>query len=194
MNYINIVLIALGLSMDACSVALINGAVKSKIKLTFAFKNALFFGVFQFFMPILGIILGNASKSIIYKFSHWISFTLLIYIGISMIYDSLKTDKAKDSFYSDNIINLILMAIATSIDAMATGIILPYTTGVNTINLIFIATLLIGTITFILSFIAVYIGNKFGTLLSSKSHLFGGIILISIGLKIIIEHYNLIRQ
>ncbi len=189
MDYVNITLIALGLSMDACSVALINGAVKNKIKLTFAFKNALFFGFFQFFMSILGVILGNASKSIICKFSHWVSFTLLIYIGTSMIYDSLNSDKAKNYFSSDNTINLILMAIATSIDAMATGIILPYSAGINTISLIFIATLLIGTITFILSFVAVYIGNKFGTLLSSKSNIFGGIMLIIIGLKIIIEHY-----
>lgn len=189
MDYITVGGIAVGLAMDAFAVAMMNGAVTKNIKLPHALKIAFCFGFFQFIMPIIGWGIGKAGAGFINQIDHWIAFILLSYIGGKMLYDAKHSSNHANCRCHKpiNLKTLILLSVATSIDALATGIILPSAIGASTAFLMLYAAVIIGAITFLISFLGVYIGKKFGTILSSKAELLGGILLIAIGMKILIE-------
>lgn len=197
MDYIAIIGIAVGLAMDAFAVSVTNGAIVKEFKLNFVIKIAITFGVFQLIMPIIGWIVGKAGQQLIESVDHYIAFVLLAFIGGNMLIEAIKDrineSKSKEVKKTDNKTaastkNLLLMATATSIDALATGVILPSAVGASNIALMLIAVFMIGIITFVISFIGVYLGKKFGSLLSNKAEILGGIVLIGIGIKILIEH------
>lgn len=191
MDYISLLSIAIGLSMDAFAVAVTNGAVTRNLKHSHAVKIAFFFGLFQAAMPTIGWIIGIAGASLIQAVDHFVAFALLSYIGGKMIYDGIKESKEIESCEMKDPIGtkmLIIMALATSIDALATGVILPSTLNVSSFMLMILAVTIIGIITFFISLAGVYIGKKFGDVFSYKAQLLGGVVLILIGCKILIEH------
>lgn len=191
MDYLSLTGIAVGLAMDAFAVSLTNGAVTRGLTKWHALKIALCFGFFQFFMPIIGWGIGKAGESFIGAVDHWIAFILLGYIGGKMIYDSIKekNDLEKEQCKSPISFKMLLvMAIATSIDALATGIILPTAVGAYNFALMMLSVGIIGVITFIISLFGVFLGKKFGTVFSSVAEKLGGAVLILIGSKILIEH------
>lgn len=197
MDYIAVVGIAVGLAMDAFAVSVTNGAVVKNFKPSFALKIAAAFGIFQFMMPVIGWIVGKAGQELIENVDHYIAFVLLALIGGNMLIEAIKSNmqaskgvevKKEDSKTAASTKTLLLMAVATSIDALATGVILPSAVGASDWILMLTAVLMIGAITFIISFVGVYLGKKFGALLSNKAEIIGGLVLIGIGTKILIEH------
>lgn len=186
-DLITIFFIAVGLSMDAFAVAVANGFSMKKVRLKDSLKIAAFFGGFQALMPIIGYLSGMSFRNYIYSYAHWIAFVVLSIIGGKMIYESriieeAETDNEKDEKDGTRTLILLGLAIATSIDALAVGLSLSLLVA----NIIYPA-LFIGVVTFIFSFAGVYIGKKFGNYFESKIEIIGGIILIGIGAKILIE-------
>jgi putative Mn2+ efflux pump MntP len=175
--------IAIGLAADAFAVSLSSGFKIKHIKFNKALKIALFFGGFQALMPFLGWWLGLSFRELISSFDHWIAFTILALIGGKMIYESRDTDEEEKPFNPLDIYTLIVLSIATSIDAFATGI----GFAVLKTSILFASTT-IGAITFGLSLLGVFIGHWCGTLFQSKAELIGGLVLVAIGSKILIEH------
>lgn len=193
MDFIALIGIAVGLSMDAFAVSVANGACAKKISPLFAAKLAFAFGLFQAVMPMIGWLIGRAGESLLTTVDHWIALFLLGFIGGQMIWEARKSAKNPDcSYQTDNIHikTLLALAVATSIDALATGIILPNAVQAGTAPLMLLSVLTIGLITFCMSYCGVYLGRKFGLLLSGKAQFAGGIVLILIGAKIFIEHMS----
>ncbi|MDQ1281130.1 MAG: manganese efflux pump family protein [Thermoproteota archaeon] len=179
---LTIVLIALSLAMDAFSVSITHGLANKSFKPINALKLGVSFGSFQAFMPILGWLAGVNIIDFISGFDHWIAFGLLSLIGSRMIYESTKDESTK-LINSLTISVLLILSIATSIDALAVGLSLSF------LNIPILApAIIIGSITFALSFMGVYFGNRFGHFLGNKVEIVGGIILIGIGLRILLEH------
>ncbi len=173
----------IGLAMDAFAVAVCKGLSMQKINYRHSFIIALFFGGFQALMPFLGYILGHTFKDYITSIDHWVAFFLLAYIGGKMIYESLKGDEEECCGCDKlNIKELFILALATSIDALAIGITLSFDPNVN---ILFDASV-IGITTFIIAFAGVVIGNKFGNLYKKRAEICGGVILIILGLRILI--------
>lgn len=181
-----IFLVAVGLSMDAFAVAVCKGLKMPEINKNQTALIALFFGGFQGLMPLIGYFLGKQFEQYIVSIDHWITFILLGFIGGKMIYESFKKDDEEEE-KPFSIKELFVLAIATSIDALAVGI----TFAFLQVN-IAISVSLIGVITFILSAIGVFIGHKFGEKYKSKAEFTGGLILILIGLKILLEHLGIL--
>lgn len=172
-----------GLAMDAFAVAVCKGLSMQKINYRHSFIIALFFGGFQALMPFLGYMLGYTFKDYITSVDHWVAFVLLSYIGGKMIYESLKGDDDECCGCERlDIKELFVLALATSIDALAIGIALSFDANVN----IFFDASVIGITTFIIAFLGVVIGNKFGSLYKKRAEICGGIILIILGLRILI--------
>lgn len=188
--FITVFLTGVALSMDAFAVAVCKGLKMQKINYKQMGLIALFFGGFQALMPFIGWLLGHSFKEYIEGFDHWVAFALLAFIGIKMIYESFKGDEDDDCGGFD-IKELLIMAVATSIDAMAAGIAFAID-GIETITSIILAVLVIGVTTFILSAAGVFIGHKFGAVYKSKAELAGGIVLILIGAKILLEHLGVL--
>ncbi len=184
MDIFTILIISFGLAMDAFAVSITNGFVLKKIGFKEIFSISLTFGIFQGIMPIVGWIVGLSFKEYIQSYDHWIALALLSFIGIKMIYESKQIDKIESQdAYCSTLSGLIVMAIATSIDALAVGV------SFSCLNVsIYTPAIIIGIITFILCFLGVFIGKKLGHLFENKLELIGGIILIIIGIKIVIEH------
>lgn len=184
MGFISVFLIAVSLAMDAFAVSISNGiSVNGFNKLT-AVKQGLYFGFFQFFMTFGGWFLGSSIKGYIEAFDHWIAFGLLMIIGINMIRESVKGgDESEQSGMTLTCGRLLLQAIATSIDALAVGI----GFAVLQVDILF-ASAIIGAVAFIFSFIGGIAGRRLGDILSQKAGILGGIILVCIGIKILIEH------
>lgn len=186
-----LLLIAVGLSMDAFAVAICKGLSLKKITWKEALTVGLYFGGFQAAMPIIGYFIGTGFSSFIQKWDHWIAFILLGIIGFKMIIESLK--KSCDISKSNNVAKslslkrMLPLAIGTSIDALAVGVTFAFLS-VNIIP----AVSFIGIITLILSFGGVYIGNYFGCKFKSKAELAGGIILVLMGTKILLNHLEII--
>lgn len=185
MNVWEIFLVAVGLSMDAFAVAVCKGLKMPKINPKQTGIIALFFGGFQALMPLIGYFLGKQFEQYIVSIDHWITFILLGIIGGKMIYESFKKDEDNNGGFS--IKEIFVLAIATSIDALAVGI----TFAFLQVN-IAISVSLIGIITFVLSGFGVFIGHKFGEKYKSKAEFTGGLILILIGLKILLEHLEIL--
>lgn len=181
MSNLTVFLIGIGLSMDAFSVAICKGLSMKKVNLKNMCIVGLYFGLFQAIMPILGFLLGSTFYSFVDKIDHYLSFILLGIIGFNMIKESfsLKDEVSDDSL---SFKSMFILAIATSIDALAVGV----TFSFEDVN-IFLAITIIGITTFILSSIGVKIGHVFGSKYKKKAELLGGIILIIIGIKILIE-------
>ena len=186
MGIIEIILISISLAMDAFAVSICKGLSMKNMNWKKAIIIGLYFGIFQALMPTIGYFLGISFKSLVTSIDHWIVFILLLFIGGDMIKESFSKE---DSNTNDDIRFkvMIILAIATSIDALAVGITFAF---LNT-NIIFTFSL-IGIITFILSVIGVKIGNKFGNKYENKAQFTGGLILILIGLKILLEHLNIL--
>ena len=197
MNLFEVFLIAIGLSMDAFAVSITLSLSEQKISVKKALIPPLYFGFFQALMPLIGFISGSYFSEKIQNIDHWIAFVLLGFIGGKMIRDSLSKDSfSKDSSSKDSLpkeektaanpfgfIKMLLLAIATSIDALAIGI----TFAFLKIN-IFTAIIITGTITFIISFAGIKTGSFLGVKFKSRAELTGGVILIIIGVRILIEH------
>lgn len=182
MDFISLLLLAIALAMDAFSVSVTDGLVVKDFKATDAAKVGLFFGAFQFIMPCIGNFLASFATSYIEKFDHWIAFVLLAFLGARMILEAIKgEDEIPQNPLKPS--TLFLMAIATSIDALAAGVSLA---AVNA-PIIYSSTV-IGIVAFIFSFFGMYAGRKFGDLLGNKAEILGGIILILIGIKTLLEH------
>ncbi len=191
MDYFLLCGIAAGLAMDALAVSILNGARVRRVRFRFALKLAFLFGLFQALMPVAGWLIGKAGEDLIRAVDHWIALLLLGYLGISMILESRKkTREGAERPQRDDIPGreLLAMAVATSIDALATGIILPSTAGASTAALMAAAALLIGAVTFVLCFAGVYAGHRFGALCAGRAEVVGGAVLTGIGIKIFIEH------
>lgn len=190
MDYIALAGIAVGLSMDAFAVSITNGAVTRKVTFPFALKIALCFGLFQAAMPAVGWAVGKAGENIIRSVDHWVALLLLGYIGLQMILESRRKAHCGE-FTRQNDISLkklAALAVATSIDALVTGLILPTAVGASTGLLLLESILIIGAVTFFICLTGVYIGKKFGILCSSKAEVVGGAVLMAIGVKIFVEH------
>lgn len=181
---------AVGLSMDAFAVAISKGLSVKQVKMKHMTIVGLYFGIFQALMPLIGYFIGSKFASYITNFDHWIAFILLALIGINMIRESLSKNDDEAPNDSFTFKAMIPMAIATSIDALAVGVSFALLPDVN----IWYAVVFIGIITFALSFAGVKIGNIFGLKYKSKAELAGGIILILMGGKILIEHLGLIDK
>lgn len=183
MDILNITVIALGLAMDAFAVSITSGLTIKNLKIKYAFRIALFFGLFQAFMPLIGWLAGLSLKDFISGFDHWIAFGLLCFIGCRMIYESIKIESSEREINQLNVYFLLVLSVATSIDALAVGISFAFL-------MISIVTpiIVIGIVTFLLSFIGVFIGNRVGHFFEGKFEIIGGLILIGIGIKILIEH------
>ncbi|MGN1136461.1 MAG: manganese efflux pump MntP family protein [Oscillospiraceae bacterium] len=191
MGFAELFLIGVGLSMDAFAVSVCKGLnMRGKVNFKHAGVIALFFGGFQALMPLIGYFLGIGFEKYITKIDHWIAFLLLGFIGGKMIVEAIKEWKAEDKQEEDklDIKELAILAVATSIDALAVGITFAFL-NVN----IWSAISIIGVTTFVLSIIGVVIGNKFGSRYKSKAELAGGIILVLMGLKILLEHLGIIN-
>ena len=193
MSLIELFVIAVGLSMDAFAVAICKGLSLRKVSLKECAKVGLYFGGFQGGMPLIGFILGVHFKDYIVSIDHWIAFILLSFIGINMIRESREKedenvveDLAEVAVGEENELgfkNMIMLSIATSIDAFAVGVTFAFLQ-VDIVP----AVSFIGIVTFVLSMIGVKVGNIFGVKYKSKSELVGGAILILMGIKILIEH------
>ena len=186
MDFFEIILIGFGLAMDAFAVSICKGLSMKKIKWKNAIIIAVYFGLFQALMPIAGYFLGSTFSSLIQRLDHWIAFILLAVIGGNMIKESTDDEIEKRNDKVD-FKTMIVLAIATSIDALAVGV----TFAFFEVNL-WLAVAIIGVITFILSVTGVVIGNKFGDKFQNRAELAGGFILIVIGLKILVEHLSAI--
>ena len=191
MGYLELALIGVGLSMDAFAVSVCKGLSMRKVDKKYMFVLAAFFGGFQALMPALGWLLGSQFQSYITAIDHWIAFILLVLIGGKKILDVVKEKGENEEVCPEGSVRIdlrefFLLAIATSIDALAIGI----TFAFLQVRLITSVTI-IGCITFCFSIVGVLIGNVFGSKFKDKATILGGIILIGIGVKILIEHLGL---
>ena len=186
MGWLELILIAVGLSMDAFAVAVSKGLCVREHQWRNALVTGVYFGVFQAMMPLLGYLLGAQFKDAIVQWDHWIAFGLLLIIGLNMIRESRRADDAPDPSYGFK--RMVLLSLATSIDALAVGVTLAFLE-VDILP----AVLAIGAITFAISVAGVKIGCAFGSKLKAKAEIAGGVILILIGLKILLEHLEVIN-
>lgn len=196
MSLFELFIIAVGLSMDAFAVSICKGLSMKKISIKKAAIVGLYFGIFQAGMPLIGYYLGVQFQNKITAIDHWIAFVLLGIIGINMIRESRKNsceiavDIQADENTDDSLAfkNMFVLAIATSIDALAIGVTFAFLK-VNIIP----AVSLIGIVTFTLSIIGVKIGDAFGAMFKSKAEFAGGLILILMGIKILLNHVGIIN-
>ncbi len=183
MSILTIILTGVGLAMDACAVSLAKGmCYTKKDAIRFSFIFALSFGFFQGIMPLIGYFIGIKFTSSITFLDHWIAFILLVGIGAKMIYESFGEQELACELHI-KFKDILLLGIATSIDALAVGVSFAFF-DVD----IYVACFIIGVVTFILSFFSGYIGRFVGSLLHRYAEVAGGLILILIGTKILIEH------
>ncbi|MEN8126938.1 MAG: manganese efflux pump MntP family protein [Planctomycetota bacterium] len=176
--------LAIGLAMDAFAVSIVSGSVFKELQVKQALRMAFFFGAFQAIMPLAGYAAGNLFAEYITAWDHWIAFALLAAVGAKMIYESFKfSEVGKRPRDPSNLAVLLALSIATSIDALAVGITLSLVT-----SSIIAAVMVIGAITFALSYGGFELGKRIGHFFENKIEIAGGLILIGIGVKILISH------
>lgn len=180
MGLLELFVLAVGLSMDAFAVSVCKGLSLGKIKTKHMWIAGAWFGGFQALMPLLGYVLGSFFSDKITKFSHWIAFVLLLFIGAKMIKEALSEEEKVDAKMDAK--SMLILAVATSIDALAVGVTFAFLQ-----VSILPAVSFIGIITFLCSAVGVKIGSIFGTKYKSKAEVVGGLILIVIGFKILLE-------
>ena len=191
MGIVELLLLAVGLSMDAFAVSVCKGLGMKKVSLKAQCTCGVWFGGFQALMPLVGFLLGTLFAAAIQAVDHWIAFALLALIGVNMLREALEKhdcDCCKESSADLSVKTMFVMAIATSIDALAVGISLAMAGNVN----IVLAVVLIGVTTFLLSALGVKIGNIFGTRFEKKAQCAGGVILVLLGVKILLEHLGVL--
>ena len=188
MDLLTLFLLAVGLSMDAFAVSICKGLAMKKITFKQAAIVGLWFGGFQALMPTLGFFLGTTFADLVNAVADWIAFALLALIGANMIKEALSKEE-EEADASVSFKKMFILAVATSIDAFAVGVSFAF---MEIGTMIIPAVLFIGIITFILSMIGVKVGNVFGTKYKSKAEFAGGVILILLGVKIILEHFGIL--
>lgn len=187
MGIVELFILALGLSMDAFAVSICKGLAMEKCTFRNAATCGVWFGGFQALMPLIGYLVGYQFKNYITSIDHWIAFVLLLIIGINMIREAFSKEE-KETDNSLSIKSMFVMAIATSIDALAVGVTFAFLPDTNIVA----AVLFIGIITFILSTFGAKLGNIFGAKYKNKAEFAGGLILILLGIKILLEHLGVI--
>ena len=191
MGFVELLLLAVGVSMDAFAVSICKGLCMKKATLRAQATCGAWFGGFQALMPLLGFFLGTLFSDAIEAFDHWVAFVLLGILGFNMLRDAFTKEECDccDTTGADlSVKTMFVMAVATSIDALAVGISLAMAGNVN----IYLAILLIGATTFVLSAAGVKIGNVFGSRYKKKAQFCGGVILFLLGLKILLEHLGVL--
>jgi putative Mn2+ efflux pump MntP len=188
MSIFTLFTLAIGLAMDAFAVSVCKGLAMKKMSLKKAFITGAYFGLFQAGMPIIGYFLGVSFRDYITKIDHWISFALLIFLGIKMLKEAFDNEACSTN---DSVAFrvMIVLAVATSIDALAVGI----TFAFLKVNLL-LAVSLIGIITFLLSMVGVRLGHVFGARYKRVAECVGGVVLIVLGFKILFEHLGILSQ
>lgn len=187
MNFLEIILISIGLAMDAFAVSISKGLTLKKYSLDKSLIAGGYFGIFQGLMPLLGFFIGSVFASYVTQFAHWIAFIILAFVGISMIKESFSEEEVDGDF---SLKAMIVLAIATSIDALSVGV------GFSMEHLpcsIFIIVLVIAVVTFIISALGVWIGSIFGNRFKKPAEIAGGVILILIGLKILLTGLGILN-
>lgn len=183
MSTVSLFIMAFGLAMDAFAVSISSGVRLKKVEIRHALLIALFFGGFQAIMPFVGWSAGIRVQDHVAAFDHWIAFLLLLAVGAKMIWESSKDEASRVRLDPTRISVLLVLAIATSIDALAIGLSLSF---LNTS--ILLPVLVIGSVTFVMAFIGTYLGTMARHIVGSRVEAVGGLILIAIGIKIVIEH------
>jgi manganese efflux pump family protein len=183
MELITIFLIAVGLNFDSLAVSISTGLIVNQIRFKQAIRIAFVLALFQGSMPFIGWFLGSQVKDYIIAYDHWIAFVLLFIIGARMIYESLKKEEDKKQLDPLKLSVMVGMAIATSIDALIVGVSFAF---IN-VNIMF-SVAIIGSLTFLVSMLGMLLGKKLGSFFGRKIEIVGGVILISIGIKILLEH------
>lgn len=190
MGIVELLLIAAGLSMDAFAVSICKGLGMKRVNLKVAFVLALFFGGFQALMPLIGWALGSQFLWLISPIDHWIAFVLLAVIGGKMLWEALHDEEGEDDGKPADKIDLgefFILAVATSIDALAVGI----SFAALAVDIV-PSILIIGVVTFCFTIAGVFVGNFFGSRYEKPASIVGGVVLILIGLKILLEHLGIL--
>lgn len=182
MDIFSMILLAVGLAMDAFSVSITRGMIL-KCNFKYALTIAIFFGGFQALMPVVGWLAGEQLAVMVKLWAPWIAFVLLLIIGGKMVYEGLSGNEDEEICKIFSLKDLLILSIATSIDAFAVGVTFAFLN-----NPILLPIIIIGLVTFALSFLGVYIGKRVGHLFEGKIEVLGGVILIGIGFKILLEH------
>lgn len=187
MGYLEIIFISIGLAMDAFSVSIAAGMAVVKPDPGHYFRVSFHFGLFQFMMPLVGYFAGVHIERFIRDYDHWLAFALLVFIGIRMIYEAFRGDGDAGSGFSDRDPtrgwSLVVLSVATSIDALAVGL----SIGVLGGSILF-PSMIIGLVCAVFSLGGVYLGKKAGIVLGKRAEAFGGVALILIGIKILMDH------
>jgi len=186
MEILSIILIAISLSADTFAVSISSGLFNKKILFTEAIRIALMLAIFQGLMPVVGWFVGHNVRNMMETYDHWVAFTLLAAIGLKMIYDGWQGNKKEASFNPMKIIGLLTISVATSIDAMIVGL----GFGLIEINIV-LAAFIIGSVTFLVAMLGILFGKKTASGLGNKANVIGGLILIGIGVKILVEHLGI---
>ena len=189
MGIAEIILIGVSLSMDAFAVSVCSGLKMKRIDYKTASIIALFFGGFQAIMPVLGWALGQLFAKYVDKYDHYIAFLLLAFIGGKMVYDALRDGGDGEDEYRIDLKSLLVLSIATSVDALAVGVTFGMDPSVNIVS----SALIIGATTFAICMAGVVVGNVFGARWKNKAQIVGGIMLAIVGLKILLEGLGLIN-
>ena len=190
MNFVELFILAVGLSMDAFAVSICKGLAVKKVTVKEMALAGVWFGGFQALMPLIGYFLGCTCEKYITKIDHWIAFTLLVLIGLNMIREAVsKKEECTCQTSSFGFKTMFTMAVATSIDALAVGVTFGFLPNVN----IWAAISFIGITTFVFSAAGVKIGSVFGSKYEKKAEIAGGVVLILIGTKILLEHLGVIH-
>jgi putative Mn2+ efflux pump MntP len=183
MHMITITFVAFGLAMDAFAVSITSGITIRHLRIHHAFRIALFFGAFQAIMPIVGWLAGLSLRDFISGIDHWIAFGILGFIGCKMIYEALRMELDREEVNPLNLSVLLMLSVATSIDALAVGVSFAF------LNISIVTpVLVIGIVTFLLSYLGIFVGNRLGHFFEKKIEILGGLILIGIGVKILVDH------
>jgi len=188
MHFLELLILGIGLSMDAFAVSICKGLSMRKTSIKCMATCGIWFGGFQALMPLIGFLLGSLFAAAIVAIDHWIAFGLLVIIGINMIREAFSGDEDENCSADLSFKTMFTMAVATSIDALAVGISLAMAGGVN----IIVAIAIIGCTTFVISAIGVGIGSVFGDRFEKNAQIVGGAILIILGIKILLEHLGVI--
>jgi putative Mn2+ efflux pump MntP len=183
MSILSIIFIAFALAMDAFAVSIASGVTIKKLKITHALTIGAWFGFFQGLMPLIGWLCGIKLRVFIEEVDHWVAFVLLCFVGGKMIYESFKLESVEEKRDPMDVYLLFVLSIATSIDALAAGL----SFAMLDVSII-TPVLLIGVITFFMSVLGVWIGNRCGHLFEKKIEVLGGVLLIIIGAKILLSH------
>lgn len=183
MPILSIIAIAVGLSMDAFAVSVASGIAIKELRLHHALRIALFFGAFQAVMPVIGWVAGQSVATIIGPWDHWVVFGVLVFIGGKMIFESFKIEAAERPTDPLNVYVLLVLSVATSLDALAVGFSFAFL-----VTDIVLPVVIIGGVTFVLSLVGTAVGDRAGHFFEKKIEIVGGLILIAIGVKILLEH------